>query len=68
MMIFSSRWGRKRILPAVDGNVLRPKVGWGTDTYYPYVTGASLQEQVELTSYLLFVLQLHQRFTGFLPV
>jgi len=42
--LFFIKWGRKRILPAVDGNVIKPKTGWGTDIYYPYVA-AQLQEK-----------------------
>jgi len=43
--VFYLKWGRKRIIPAVDGLVMRPKAGWGNETYYPYVSGVNWQEK-----------------------
>jgi len=48
--VFYLKWGRKRIIPAVDGLVMRPKAGWGDETYYPYVSGVNWQEKNNLVA------------------
>ncbi|XP_039259234.2 uncharacterized protein LOC120335713 isoform X1 [Styela clava] len=34
--IYFLKWGRKRLLMAVDGVIRRPKTGWGDELYFPY--------------------------------
>lgn len=34
--VYFVKWGRKRLLMAVDGIIRRPKVGWGSEVYFPY--------------------------------
>ena len=43
--LYYMRYGRKRLLLAVDNRVVQPKTGWGNDVYYPYVANVSLSPQ-----------------------
>nr|CAB3260955.1 uncharacterized protein LOC100176447 [Phallusia mammillata] len=42
--LYFKRWGRKRLLLAVDGRMMRPKQGWGSEVYYPYIGNVSPQK------------------------
>ena len=42
--LYYMRYGRKRLLLAIDDKVIQPKTGWGNDVYYPYVANVSVQK------------------------
>jgi len=42
--LYYMRYGRKRLLLAIDNKVVQPKTGWGNDVYYPYVANTSPQK------------------------
>lgn len=42
--LYYMRYGRKRLLLAIDNIVIQPKSGWGNDTYFPYVADISPQK------------------------
>ena len=44
--LYYMRYGRKRLLLAIDNKVIQPKTGWGNDVYYPYVANISPQRNI----------------------
>ncbi|XP_076800868.1 uncharacterized protein LOC143445567 [Clavelina lepadiformis] len=39
--LYFVKYARKRLLLAVDGKVLKPKTGWGSEVYFPYFANVS---------------------------
>ena len=42
--LYFMRYGRKRLLLAIDNKIIQPKSGWGRETYYPYEANLSPQK------------------------
>lgn len=50
-LLYFYRWGRKRLLMAVDNVIRKPKGGWDSEVYYPYV--AKITNDVVSFKYIL---------------